>query len=73
MYELVQEYSDLMHWFFSADDRQISKGCYVSTKIRRQAMLSNNQGTVVRNGKIRVINFKNMSGGVWHATLKVEI
>lgn len=42
----------------------------ISSEIRKEILISENQGFVVVNGKFHKIKFENIEGGVWIASIE---
>jgi hypothetical protein len=75
MIKTVKELDDFLTF---ARHGEVITGIFVSTKVRRDRMLSSNQNRIARNGRLYSIQWTNMSGGVWLASLnendlKVEL
>lgn len=48
-------------------ERRRSAGFLVTSRVRREFLVSEHQGKLAINGWIYDINFDNKGGGVWHA------
>jgi hypothetical protein len=66
----IQSVEDLKQFFFENRNYTNTANCYVSTNIRREWML-NHEVTII-NGRVYNINFKNLKGGVWQASLALK-
>lgn len=58
----ITSIQDLREWFHLS-----AEPVKVLTKIRREWMTNHN--TIIINGTVHSIEFKNLSGGVWEASL----
>ena len=74
MKPLIQTATDvyqLLYQYSRSDRRKelLSKGVYISSKIRKEILISENQGKITLDGQVKWINFKNKTGGVWLANI----
>lgn len=71
----IQTVDDLREFFHIVKNPTINKKtirdtCYVSSHIRKYWMLNHNRITI--NGRVYNIEFKDLKGGVWEASLQVN-
>lgn len=50
--------------------KEYDRGLLVTTEIRKEFLVSTNQGKIVCDGKVVEVKFKNMGGGVWLARVE---
>jgi hypothetical protein len=72
MNELIKTADELQEWLCSLNKlneyhlkRALNQGVYVSTKIRREYLCSENQGRFILNGVSVLAKFENVGGGVY--------
>lgn len=77
MKELIRNEEELRDFFFGITNlpnslrvRPAYNTVNVGTKVRREVMLSNDQGRIVMDGRVKQIVFKSLGGGVWNASLE---
>lgn len=76
MGELIQNAGDLQSWLTGLQklnshhrDLAIKRSIIVSTKVRKEFLLSENQGRFILSGEVLDCHFLNIGGGCW----KIEI
>lgn len=70
MNDAITTGDDLYDYFFRCTKaRETDASVFVSTKIRKEVLLNEKQGSITLNGKVRKIEFENMGGGVWKAAV----
>lgn len=74
MERLIKTGEELKEWFFKAYNIDkpglLVEGVMVDTKIRREVLTDINQGKTIIGGRVRIIEFKSMGGGVYRASIK---
>jgi len=65
-YSTIKTVNDLKIYFQKIENL-LSASIYVNSQIRREWMLSQEQVTI--NDRVYGIQFKNMDGGIWEATI----
>ena len=72
--EMVQTAEELYDyfWYCGAFKGRVHT-VNVSTKVRKEILTSPQQGKVtVNSGRVEVIQWKNLGGGVWQASVEVK-
>ena len=70
--QFMKSWIELRGYFVAirADKAKLETGIMVSTSVRREAMISIDQGKMLLNGNITQISFVNMGGGVYRAYIE---
>lgn len=65
---MISTIEELKNWFWFSGGRSGENCINVSTKLRKDFLLSNSRNSVtINNGRVEQIEWKNLGGGVWQA------
>jgi hypothetical protein len=67
---MVDSADELAQYFWFCGLRQGVHSVNVPTKVRKEFLISNSQGKVtVNSGRVELVQWANLGGGVWKATI----
>lgn len=69
MTEAIRNAIELKQWFFEIrnDKKAMEKGIMVVSRVRKELLTSTDQGKTIVEGKVEIIKFENLTGGVYRA------
>ena len=73
----IRNGNDLIEWFFGLSKhnqthmqlKMLNNGINVDSEIRKEILISEDQGRITIRGQVMMIKFKSLGGGVWLSTL----
>lgn len=74
MTELIKNKDDLISYLTvkKIASKEPPKSVNVTTRLRREVMTDDMQGSFIHNGRHRKFEFKSLGGGVYSASIKVD-
>lgn len=69
-YKELKEYFFRIKRFSNRGEDFLNKGIFIDSKIRKECLISEDQGKMILEGRIREILFENKGSGVYRAYLE---